>query len=545
MSTTNRNLSFVDETRELVSIYDRGSEPEFSATTPLEWTESTFSTLSASYPPLPGNQSASPSTSRPAPTRLDSTGGHSLSDVSSPTKRRRLTFGSSFQGSPEDHSAPFPISPTASHHAPSRGPYSTSPIGGAHDQPIDSSGFSDLEPTASHATDLGAGFSAVSETLSKVYLDAPIWPLQDREEARLLRYFVENLASSFDLTDPLDHFKTIVPQKAALCPTLLNAVFAASARHLSRVSDYDPLISNRYHQECLKHLIPMLDDTAAILDENLLASTVILRYLEEIEVPLSGQLHAEGQGHLLGTHVFISAQERSAVTGGLRQAAFWVGVRQEIYVAFVNQRSIIPPLQHCNIDRSFEPADDCTWANRIVAHAADVIRYCFGEGEHSHAHYNQLRDYCTDWFAFKPASYSPIFWQDYDDDLTVFPEIWFLSDAIVTGLQHFYLAKILLSAHNPKIPKLGPGRAAALRAMDEEIRHDVKILCGMASSNLKSPPNLVTASMAIAMAGDKFARRREQEACLEILRMTERLHAWPTTTAQENLKESWGWIGGE
>lgn len=56
-----------------------------------------------------------------------------------------------------------------------------------------------------------------------------------------------------------------------------NAIFALSARHLSRVGDYDPLVSNKYHQECLKHLIPMLDDDTAILDENLLASTMLVR----------------------------------------------------------------------------------------------------------------------------------------------------------------------------------------------------------------------------------------------------------------------------
>lgn len=53
-----------------------------------------------------------------------------------------------------------------------------------------------------------------------------------------------------------------------------NAILALAARHLSRVGDYPQLISNRYQQECLKHLIPMLDDMDAVLDENLLASTM-------------------------------------------------------------------------------------------------------------------------------------------------------------------------------------------------------------------------------------------------------------------------------
>ena len=204
--------------------------------------------------------------------------------------------------------------------------------------------------------------NAVSQNLSRIYLETPCWPLRDKQEAMLLRHFVERLSRNFDLTDPRKHFRTIVPQRAAICPTLMNAIFALSARHMSRIGDFDPLVSNRYHQECLKHLIPMLDDTAAILDENLLASTIILRHLEEFEVPISGQQPSDQHSHLLGAQAFIAAQERAAITGGLRQAAFWVGLRQEVYVAFVNQRPVLPALEHCNVDRSFEAAEDHIWS---------------------------------------------------------------------------------------------------------------------------------------------------------------------------------------
>lgn len=37
--------------------------------------------------------------------------------------------------------------------------------------------------------------------------------------------------------------------------------------------------------------------------------------------------------------------------------------------------------------------------------------------------------------------------------------------------------------------------------------------------------------MAIAMAGDRFQLRYEQEALLGILMKTEKEHAWPTQTA--------------
>lgn len=76
-----------------------------------------------------------------------------------------------------------------------------------------------------------------------------------------------------------------MPQRAGNCPILLNAIFALSARHLSNISAViiDPLASNRYHQECLKHLIPMLDHAETVSDENLFAATIILRVLEEME----------------------------------------------------------------------------------------------------------------------------------------------------------------------------------------------------------------------------------------------------------------------
>ncbi|KAF2090272.1 hypothetical protein K490DRAFT_20785, partial [Saccharata proteae CBS 121410] len=363
--------------------------------------------------------------------------------------------------------------------------------------------------------------------------DTPAWPLQEREEATLMRYYVEHLASLFDVCDQDRHFELIVPQRAAVCPILLNAIFAASARHMSRVGNFDPFVSDRYHQECLKHLIPMLGNTAVIMDENLLAATVILGYLEEID----GQ---ESQGHLLGTHIFLSAQERSTLMGGLRQAAFWVGLRQEIYMAFVNQRTIMPVLEHCNIDRSFEPAHDCIWANRIVVLCADVLRYCFGDGEQSFTTYNKLLDYCHGWNLYKPPSFTPIFHKEADAE-RVFPETWLLSDATVTGMQHYHLVRILLTAHNPKIPRLGPGQKQALRKMDDDIKADVRVLCGMALSNNKTPPNFVTACMAIALAGERFEQRAEQEALMSVLLKTEFEHGWHTQTAQAHLKEAWGW----
>ncbi|KAF7185048.1 hypothetical protein HII31_13671 [Pseudocercospora fuligena] len=573
---TARTLTFLDETQELINIYDHNPDEDNPNPTPFKWPQlPTASQTLSQQPPLERTQSApasapvpptqpSPVTQQdfarpsPASTQAFADNGFtwSLSNSHSPraekhsqpsespasqafsdrvadasealaAKRRRLTFESSY------HSSTTSDSPRNLVRSPSEGWHTgwtpnTSIDNVTSNADIDLAAYTGLETT-------------VSNSLSRIYLDTPVWPLQDREEARLLRYFVENLSRNFDLTDPRRHFRSVVPQRAAICPTLMNAIFALSARHLSRVGEYDPLVSNKYHQECLKHLIPMLDDTDAILDENLLASTIILRHLEEFEVPISGQVPADQHSHLLGAQAFIAAQERAAVTGGLRQAAFWVGLRQEVYVAFVNQRPVLPALEHCNIDRSFDAAEDHIWACRMVVLCADTIRFCFSDHPQTIANYTYLTSQVSQWHTSKPLTFTPIYTHQPSNPYQIFPEIWFTGDEYATGIQHYHLARILLSSYNPSIPRLGPGRAAMLREMDSEIKHHVKILCGMARSNPANAPAFTYASMAVTMAGDKFSERFEQEALIDVLEECDRMHAWPTGMAVSNLKSAWGW----
>ena len=71
-------------------------------------------------------------------------------------------------------------------------------------------------------------------------------------------------------------------QQAITSKPLLLAILGTSARHLSMTSSYDAFIADRYHQECLALLIPMLDDNTAVLDEALFATTVVLRLYEEM-----------------------------------------------------------------------------------------------------------------------------------------------------------------------------------------------------------------------------------------------------------------------
>ena len=70
---------------------------------------------------------------------------------------------------------------------------------------------------------------------------------------------------------------------AASSPLLMSAILALSALHLSRVSDYDVYDAVHYHDKCLQHMVPMLDDHDKPKDDNLLLTTVFLHLYEDLE----------------------------------------------------------------------------------------------------------------------------------------------------------------------------------------------------------------------------------------------------------------------
>ncbi|RDW73068.1 hypothetical protein BP6252_06975 [Coleophoma cylindrospora] len=374
------------------------------------------------------------------------------------------------------------------------------------------------------------------KTLAPVYVENA-WPLKDPSEALLLRHFIHNLAIWLDLCDPLQHFQVDVPRRAGTCRILLNAIFALSARHLSRTGDYDSYASNMYHQECLKHLIPMLNDTATVTDESLFAATIILRVLEEMDAP-----EGDPEGHMLGIQVFVGARDPYSMGGGMSEAAFWVGLRQEIYSAVIKHKSVQLNLEHCLVDRSIEPTSDFGWANRAVIHCADVLNCCFGDLGVSIPHWTDLKERCDSWKKLRPPSFTPIFYREADrGKREAFPEIWHSHACHIIGIQHHMLAQILLAIFNPKIPRLGGSRTTALRSMEDEIKDCLRDLCGIGLYNRWTPPGMFTASMGISLCGDRFTDRIDQEALLDILARTEKDHARPTAALQQQMMTSWGW----
>ncbi|KAF4835851.1 hypothetical protein CGCTS75_v002304 [Colletotrichum tropicale] len=367
-----------------------------------------------------------------------------------------------------------------------------------------------------------------------------VFPFTQPHEVRLMKYYLEYMCTWFDLCDARRHFAIVVPQRAITCPTLLNAIFALSSRHLSLHDQYDPYASDRYHQECLKHLTTISNDSSALTNDDLLAATILLRTLEELDVPLIGTDH---EGHLLGIQLFMNTQNGGLPRQSqLRQACFWVGLRQEITMAFATQRPIMVKLDHLFIDRSFSPADDDCWANRIVVHCAEVVQFCFGEVDNRKSEYQRLVEYDRNWLRARPLSWLPIAYSEPDPAADqAFPRIFYINHAVVIGNVHGTLARALLMCHDESIPRIGPARRLARQKLDNDIRTQIRELCGTALSNKDTIPAMFTACMGVTACGDRFTDHVEQRALLDILVKTDVHHMWPTASAQSHLKRAWGW----
>jgi hypothetical protein len=242
--------------------------------------------------------------------------------------------------------------------------------------------------------------------------------LLDVQEAFLLRHYVSTLGVALDVCDSQRHFSSVVPDLATRSPVLFNAALAASAHHLSRVSSYDPLVADMYHERCVELLIPLLDELCYVPDE-IVAATVLLRLYEQMSSAITGSDCAR---HLSGTSAFMNSESTCATAGGIRQASFWIFLRQDIDVALSHQRPLKLNLEAYapQMDSSLL-WDDWAWANRMVWTTAEIVEFAFSTDK-SQSRLQDLKQKTEDWYRQKPDSFRPL----HVARGAVFPEIHYV-----------------------------------------------------------------------------------------------------------------------
>lgn len=197
------------------------------------------------------------------------------------------------------------------------------------------------------------------------------------------------------------------------------------------------------YQACLTLVIERLNLNTALHDIDLLCAIVILRFFEQLNVPTSSG--ADQEQHLAGTSAILRSSQTTTVDPSaptLREAAFWVYVRQTLYNATITQQ---PP----NIDFTLQLqplpsamqedhplarlAVETAWANQATWNCASVANFCFDRNHNAGPalrmqQWQELWDSVESWKANRPPSFDPI-WSGPDDDSgSQFPEMHFTAD---------------------------------------------------------------------------------------------------------------------
>lgn len=258
-------------------------------------------------------------------------------------------------------------------------------------------------------------------------------------EALLIHHYSEFLGKWLDCTDACRQFTLDVPEKTKICPVLCYAVLSFAGRHRQ-----DGTAESSYNK-CIHLLIERLNEAAASPDETLLCAIVILRFYEQLNVSSSTGSDAERQlsgcSAIIRTSQGSHSVDPSAPT--LREAAFWVYVRQCLYNATINQQSLDvdislkvhpPPMmistsEHPLVRLKIETA----WTNQMVWNTARVVNFCYeaahplSDRQRRSQKWQELWDIVQSWMKERPDGFNAIY-EGASHSTTAFQQIWFTAD---------------------------------------------------------------------------------------------------------------------
>lgn len=179
--------------------------------------------------------------------------------------------------------------------------------------------------------------------------------------------------------------------------------------------------------------------------------------------------NTDDECHLLGAAALASAQ--AATSGRLWKAAFWVYLRQDIYMAILDQRPIKTDLSMCTLWKNELPTNDCEWSQVIMVIVADIIGFCFSSHREDPAEeWASLRERLDKWSFCRPASFEPYYFSERNLAAgRCFPDFWLseqchgkvtlrpneimmtysYADCTVTAIIYYHMGHALLLIYDP------------------------------------------------------------------------------------------------
>ncbi|KAM0668833.1 hypothetical protein ACQRIU_002395 [Beauveria bassiana] len=374
------------------------------------------------------------------------------------------------------------------------------------------------------------------------------FPLRNVQEACLLRYFIDEISQWFDLCDENRHFQLVVPLKARKHSHLLNAIFAVSARHLSRLPQYKTpqgilyqgqLLTKLGNHDAVEYMLKCIpafrrfhENRDDDFRESIIATAVILRQLEEIDEEdedADDDLHMTGDDDLLHEkqinfmpiiNAVLRDPASQAMFGhrSLIQAAYWFALRQEIYHSFTRRK---PP----QLDLPPEYWQGASNVNKTVMHTVQVAKWHWGRGTDDE--FLRLMDQQSYLENAVLSNTKPLFEKPADKRQgEIFPTIWYTSHIELTSIQQSLMARSVLVSENPYLKQQSSSRAS-WRKVENEVRMLMLDLCGIALCHPACAPALVNAAIGIQLYGDYFTDQYERLALRGVVEKYRDAHAWP------------------
>lgn len=154
---------------------------------------------------------------------------------------------------------------------------------------------------------------------------------------------------------------------------------------------------------------------------------------------------SDQERHLAGCSALLRASQGSCVDPSaptLRQAAFWVYIRQCLYNACVNQQppnidfnlTLMPIPAAAGTDSASDLRVETAWANTMTWICATAIQFCFGGGSAEPLarmqKWTELEEAVESWLRNRPATFDPIYSRQPVPGASSnpFPEFWFIAD---------------------------------------------------------------------------------------------------------------------
>lgn len=297
---------------------------------------------------------------------------------------------------------------------------------------------------------------------------SPLLHAYRSQDAGLMRHFTDTVALALDYGDDSWNFATVVPQSASRYEPLLKAILAVSARCLRVVGQPVEGDEMQYYWDSYRGLKRSQDADGTSMTDRY-TTAVLLEFFHSVGCSVAGVTLPETQPS--GVQGFLHAADYGVGLAGAAQAAIWTRLRFELYFAVIHQQSmpIDPDCFKQSAELLVQDDYDQYWTSKMAMHLGNIVRYCFDEDDESQLTYKQLFEAVHGWILNKPVSFEPLYAREQRGEATPghsFPEIHVLSDTVALGLQLYYLARILLIAYDPAIPRLGLGSYVARRSID-------------------------------------------------------------------------------